>query len=245
MKKIFILPLLLLLCVTAYSQKGSDIVYLKNGSKIKGTIIEQVPNVSLKIQSGENVFVYQMDEVEKIAKEQLQSKNNLAEPVELKTNYPNKGYRGFGEINIGTGKDDSDTEFNQIGFLSAHGYQMNSKLFVGGGAGFYDYYNDNDDVIMIPLFANVRFDFVESGISPFLDVRLGYSVGDNEGVYFTPSFGVRFSKFHISAGYLLQGYNYETIKGKSTVTEVGKVNSFFARIAIDWGARYKYVNVDN
>ena len=243
MKKIFILPLLLLLCVTAYSQKGSDIVYLKNGSKIKGTIIEQVPNVSLKIQSGENVFVYQMDEVEKIAKEQLQSKNNLAEPVELKTNYPNKGYRGFGEINIGAGKDGADTEFNHIAFLSAHGYQFNSKLFVGGGAGLNIYYNDNDGVVLIPLFADVRLDMVQSGISPFLDVRLGYSVGDNEGVYFAPSFGVRFSKFHLSAGYLLQGYYYEVNK-YTEATDVGFTKSFFARIAIDWGARYKYVNVD-
>lgn len=48
-----------------------DVVYLKNGSVIKGVIIEQVPNDSLKIQTADgSVFVYEMDQVAKIAKEQ-------------------------------------------------------------------------------------------------------------------------------------------------------------------------------
>ena len=47
-----------------------DIVYLKNGSIIKGMIIEQTPNVSLKIQTRDgSIFVYKMEEVEKITKE--------------------------------------------------------------------------------------------------------------------------------------------------------------------------------
>lgn len=48
-----------------------DVVYLKNGSIIKGLIIEQVPNESLKIQTADgSIFVYEMDQVAKIAKEQ-------------------------------------------------------------------------------------------------------------------------------------------------------------------------------
>ncbi len=47
-----------------------EVVYLKNGSIIRGTIMEQVPGVSLKIQTADgSVFVYSMDEVEKITKE--------------------------------------------------------------------------------------------------------------------------------------------------------------------------------
>jgi hypothetical protein len=47
-----------------------DVVYLKNGSIIKGQIIEQIPSVSLKIETtGGSIFVYKMDEVEKITKE--------------------------------------------------------------------------------------------------------------------------------------------------------------------------------
>jgi len=47
-----------------------DVVYLKNGSILKGMIIEQVPNVSLKIQTnGGSIFVYKMEDVEKMTKE--------------------------------------------------------------------------------------------------------------------------------------------------------------------------------
>lgn len=47
-----------------------DVVYLKNESVIKGMIIEQIPNVSLKIQTRDgSVFVYKMDEVLKMTKE--------------------------------------------------------------------------------------------------------------------------------------------------------------------------------
>jgi hypothetical protein len=48
-----------------------DVVYLKNGSVIKGIVIEQVPNISIKIQTADgSIFVYEMDQVAKIAKEQ-------------------------------------------------------------------------------------------------------------------------------------------------------------------------------
>jgi hypothetical protein len=47
-----------------------DVVYLKNGSVIRGMIIEQIPNTSLKIQTKDgSVFNYRIDEVQKISKE--------------------------------------------------------------------------------------------------------------------------------------------------------------------------------
>ena len=51
-----------------------DVVYLKNGSIIRGVIIEQIPNNSITIQTADgNVFIYRMDEVETISKIPLQS----------------------------------------------------------------------------------------------------------------------------------------------------------------------------
>lgn len=58
--------------VLLMAQSGGmeDVIYLKNGSILRGVIIEQVPNVSMKIESvGGNVFAVQMAEVEKITKE--------------------------------------------------------------------------------------------------------------------------------------------------------------------------------
>ena len=47
-----------------------DVIYLKNGSIIRGVIIEQIPGISLKLETRDgNVFVYKMEEIEKMTKE--------------------------------------------------------------------------------------------------------------------------------------------------------------------------------
>lgn len=52
-------------------QQLIDVVYLKNGSIIKGIILEQIPNVQLKLQTSDgSIFVFKMEEVEKITREQ-------------------------------------------------------------------------------------------------------------------------------------------------------------------------------
>lgn len=69
-----------------------DVVYLKNGSIIRGLIIEQIPNESLKIQTKDrNVFAFTFDEILKITKE--------IPPVENAR--PSKLDRGYIGISIG------------------------------------------------------------------------------------------------------------------------------------------------
>jgi len=49
-----------------------DVVYLKNGSIIKGVITEQIPDVSIKIETSDgSIFVFKADEIEKIDKSKL------------------------------------------------------------------------------------------------------------------------------------------------------------------------------
>ena len=53
----------------ASAQQYQDVVYLKNGSIIRGVIVEQIPGDSLKIQTQDrSVFVFNMSEVVKIVK---------------------------------------------------------------------------------------------------------------------------------------------------------------------------------
>ena len=71
MKKFTFLLVLAIVSVgigTVSAQSLQEVVYLKNGSVIRGTIIEQVPNESLKIQTSDgSVFAYKMAGVEKIS----------------------------------------------------------------------------------------------------------------------------------------------------------------------------------
>jgi hypothetical protein len=52
------------------AQEMQDVVYLRDGSVIRGTIVEQVPGVSLLIQTVDgNRFRYMLDQIERIARE--------------------------------------------------------------------------------------------------------------------------------------------------------------------------------
>lgn len=83
MKKYFVLISFAFITTLAFAQHNyQDVVYLKNGSIIRGIIIEQVPNKSLKIETADkNLFVYQIDEIEKFTKEQISGENEKAEKL--------------------------------------------------------------------------------------------------------------------------------------------------------------------
>lgn len=72
MKIIFKL-ILLLLCPILYGQtKTVDVLYLKNGSIIKGSIIEMNPSSGIKIKTSDNsIFIYKLEEVLKTSKEEF------------------------------------------------------------------------------------------------------------------------------------------------------------------------------
>ena len=64
----------IIICVfltfSAFAQETEDVIYLVNGSIIRGQITEIIPNEKLKIQTRDgNLLVFTMDEVEKITKE--------------------------------------------------------------------------------------------------------------------------------------------------------------------------------
>lgn len=72
--------------VSAQYGHMEDVVYLKNGSIIRGIIIEQIPNESLKVKTKDgSIFVYNMTEVDKITKEQM---------VNMRANTGNINYSG-------------------------------------------------------------------------------------------------------------------------------------------------------
>lgn len=89
------------LAVPAQSN-ARDVVYLKNGSVVKGVIIEQIPGVSIKIETADgSIFVYKVEELEKITKEQTatpQQNQNVPQIQIYQQNYaqnpPPVAYRG-------------------------------------------------------------------------------------------------------------------------------------------------------
>ena len=236
MKKTLALLAFALMSVGSVSaQSLQDVVYLKNGSIIRGVVIEQVPDGNVKVQTADgSVLVYPMTEVQKIQKEQsrVQSQSHGNYTYHYNNPYSSNEdleelygwekaprFRGFIEQNntIGVG----DYGINRYGVLASFGCQVLPYLYVGAGTGFdcwtgdYDYYDTN--YWSVPLFAHLRTEFHKAyrrNVSPFVDAKIGYNFVNFEGLYFAPSVGCHFyfghSNVGLSAyvGYVLQPVDY-------------------------------------
>jgi hypothetical protein len=72
MKKIFIILFLAIAFVSIQSQTIRDVLYLKNGSVIYGSIIELIPDQQVKIKTSDgSIFVYPYADIQKITKEEI------------------------------------------------------------------------------------------------------------------------------------------------------------------------------
>ena len=70
MKRKLTFLIMLLHCLASYTQTMRDVVYLKNGSIIKGAVVEFNFEESIKIQTADgSLFVYPASEVSKLTKE--------------------------------------------------------------------------------------------------------------------------------------------------------------------------------
>lgn len=96
MKKALMALALFAVGMTAASAENlQDVVYLKNGSVIRGIIIEQVPSESIKIQiAGGSVLVLKTDEVSKITKEGITQESASGNDESYGWNRAPR-YRGF------------------------------------------------------------------------------------------------------------------------------------------------------
>ena len=217
MKKFLTLILFAIITTSSFAQSNyQDVVYLKNGGIIRGIIIEQIPNKSVKIEIiGGNIFVFQMDEIEKITREPYKGKKgNFSKNTGLRPGY--KGLIDFGyQFGVGSYGEDRLT-LNII-----NGLQVNPYFSVAFGTGLR-YYFDIEEAI-IPVYVDFRTNFLNKNISPYLALAVGYSfdaTNDFEGVGFLliPTAGISFklsetSALHIGFGYELQSmkvyrYNY-------------------------------------
>ena len=212
MKKYLVSILFVLVTTLAFAQSNyQDVVYLKNGNIIRGIIIEQVPNKSIKIETADrSVFLYQMDEIEKLTKEEIKGKSkNTGDLSGLKT-----GYKGIAEMGyqIGVGNYGMDRlKLNVI-----YGYQISPYFSLGLGTGLRYYFDAG--ATLIPVFADFRANFLNKRVSPYLSLGLGYSFDAGyhfKGVGFllNPTAGVSFkvsnkSSLNVGLGYEMQTMDF-------------------------------------
>ena len=215
-----------------------DVVYLKNGSIIRGTIIEQVPNESLKIETADgSIFVFKISEVEKMTKERVdapQQGTTVPPPMQQEQTPTRKYQLGVkGGLNIASevasqGNNSSQTNsrigihlgfFMELPISAKIAFQPELLYSMQGGSyqdGGYTY-TDKIDYINLPLL----FKFY------VWQQRLSIDVG--------PQFGYMISAKVSSGGESVSIYDSEDLKKFDASLALGL--SFKLTDKIDLGLR--------
>ena len=130
-------------------------------------------------------------------------------------------YKGFVSFEYKLGNDGiygNDGVYNNrrnvrgIGIMTSHGCQINHFVYLGAGFCVDRYTFDNfGRAIAFPMFVHFRANMGKSRVSPYFDLKTGYSPFDLEGFYLNPNFGVRFGLgkrvgLNLEVGVALQGY---------------------------------------
>lgn len=226
MKKILLLIFSLLIGGIAPAQNLQDVVYLKDGGVVRGTLIEQVPDVKIHTADG-SIWVFESDKVDHIAQEPYQGKNNPQAP-DLVPSYAggrpavsrrSAEYQPLGRgmrMMLGTVYQQKLDHYScsAMDVDLSIGWQFAPSIFVGFGMAdqiyldywFYGYYSyQPEPVAQVPFFLDFRYDLKPAKFSPFADVRFGYSFTSDEyvnysGMYLNPSIGVRYNRLSFSIG---------------------------------------------
>lgn len=163
-----------------------------------------------------------------------------------------EGYRGIVEAGYDIGVGDYGT--NRLKFNVINGYQFNPYFSVGIGTGFryYEYYGyygyseGEEDTWLIPFFADLRANFVDGPISPYLSVGIGYSFNASDdfkgaGFIFNPVVGINFKitekqSMHIGLGFELQNMGkLKRYSGGVFVDETAKnCNAFSINLGVSF-----------
>jgi hypothetical protein len=183
MRKISTLIICILFTSIALSQQVyEEVVYLKNGSIIKGTIIEQVPDVSIKIQTKDgNIFTYQMEEIDRITKELVQSSEQENKAITSGV-HQHDGF--FIRLTPGLGYANFTEEIDGTDFLEFSGLSYSSRLQIGGAV--------SDNVIIYGELGGIIF------LSPSMKL-LGEEVDDPDVTLNISGFGAGISYYIMPA----------------------------------------------
>lgn len=225
MKKYLALLLFAIITTVSFGQNNyQDVVYLKNGSIIRGVIIEQVPSESIKIETADkSVFVFQMDEIEKMTKELPSETTELKNSSDRK-----KGFIGlelganipvgkFADENDGAAKTGFQINLINFGYLFSDNIGITATWFGASNpieGADNEYLWSHGGLLVGPLFSFPISEKVEWDVKPM--IGLSWASITNKDLELASSFafnlgsGFRFNVSRLIA--LTLGVDYTTAK---------------------------------
>ncbi|MCH7535230.1 MAG: hypothetical protein IH948_05725 [Bacteroidetes bacterium] len=160
--------MILMLCFVLFTNSNAqtpteDVVYLKDGSVIRGSVLESGIKTKVRIISGGNQWVFDISEVDTVIREVIPSK------IEKQLQHKEKGYYGIISLAPMHGYDNLGSGIKSFSIHFINGYQINERWALGIGTGIDFYYGS-----FYPIFLHSTFSSHKGSFSPFISSKLGY-----------------------------------------------------------------------
>lgn len=234
-----------------------DVVYLKNGSVLHGSIIEIKVNESVTLVSNcGDKWVLKQSEIERIEKEVKKKARPVVEKSSerLISDYLiNRFYAGL-QIGFLFGGD-METPFPALSLMFMNGYQFDFGLSAGVGIGI-----DLMDDISMPVVGELKYTFLQSKVSHFLFFQGGYDFAlqdpdpydydyynyyesslDSKGGYIlNPGIGYRINLNEKKAFLFKIGYKYKQIKHTYKETNGQTIDRTLTYNRVTFGFTYQF-----
>jgi hypothetical protein len=201
-----------LLTLSATGQQRKYTVLLNDGSRIPGTIVGDTAGyLDIKVLN---------PHVIRINKSQISSVEPLRYPV--KRSLKTSGYYVRFSTGFLSGKNESGNQ-SSLSFHLSNGFQFKNGIAVGIGSGMEEL-----GVVLVPLYADLRYTFLNSGVSPYAWLKTGHGFAITDQA-------VNYEDDSSADDYHEGGFLFNTGVGLSMFT--------WRRTAINVGIGYRYQKV--
>ncbi len=208
---------LLFSCSMLKGQQGYlDVVYLTNGSIIKGVIIEQIPNKQYTVSTSDGGrIIIKIEDIEKIAKE-FPVETAKAKNANSLNTLDNLNRKWETLLEIGGGPQSGKYGLNIVKLNAFECYRLNDKFSVGAGLGLH--YMPEIETTVLPLLTDFRYRFFPSKpISPYASLNAGFGWLASQsfkdaGFTFAPAIGVDINKINGMRLHAGIGYNTQQMR---------------------------------
>jgi len=200
-------------------QQYADVIYLKNGKVVKGTI-KKIENQIIAFETlNHTIISIGINEIEQIRNEPVVEDIGGLQKSELN----HKGFVRFVELAHTVGTGNVMTRFGglkntmqgqEINFI--YSYTLLPSFYAGVGVG----YSKQGNMQLMPVFLDLRTDFSSGKWRPFVNLRSGHSFGwaehrqgtNNAGFMIQGNVGIRLMLDHAKSAYFSIGLKSQQIQ---------------------------------
>lgn len=158
--RVSLLLFVFLISSTLFAQRGKrDVVYLKNGSIVRGTIVLQDPNKMIKLKTADNsLWVFTNEQIDSIKR------------TDIVRNPPKTGYFNLTEMGVLAGNYSNATKA-PFTLINVSSWYFEEGFSTGLGVGI-EFSNET----YLPVVADFRYYIRDKRPLPFISLQAGYSI---------------------------------------------------------------------